>query len=75
MNTKENVPGKEQVKAICLTLEHFLKDNDFPEDMKKVLEKRNPKYLNMLEIRKRDIDKEDHGIVIAGWELFFRFPE
>ena len=53
-----------------LTLEHFLKDADFHDDMKAVLEKFNPNYLKCLEIRRRDIDRKDKEIVIAGKQQF-----
>lgn len=47
-------------------LEEFLKSEDFEEDFRKVLEISNPKYLKVLEKRRRDIERSDHGIVVAG---------
>ena len=55
-------------------LEQFLKSANFEDDLKKVLTKSNPDYLQTLEKRRRDMERSDHGIVIAGTTfLFFIF--
>lgn len=46
----------------------LLKSPEFEDDFKKVLEISNPNYLKDLEKRRRDIERADHGIVIAGME-------
>lgn len=60
------------VIAMYQTLEQFLKSEEFEEDLKKVLEKSNPKYLDILEKRRRDIERTDHGIFIAGMDKYLR---
>ena len=47
-------------------LEDFLESEEFEDDFKKLLEISNPNYLKLLEKRKIDIERSDHGIVIAG---------
>lgn len=50
--------------------EQFLKSAQFDDDLKKVLTKSNPQYLQTLEKRRRDMERSDHGIVIAGMSFF-----
>lgn len=45
---------------------NILKSDDFTEDLQSELQKSYPDYLTVLEKRITDIDKLDHGIVIAG---------
>lgn len=47
-------------------LEGFVKSDEFDEDLRKELQQLHPMYLEVLEKRKKDIRKSDHGIVIAG---------
>nr|XP_022336257.1 transmembrane GTPase Marf-like [Crassostrea virginica] len=65
----------ERVKAVT-TKEHvinlyrdvilFLKSDDFVEDLRDELRKFLPDYHEILEKRSKDIEKDDHGIVVAG---------
>lgn len=45
---------------------NILKSDDFTEDLQSELQKSYPNYLTVLEKRITDMDKLDHGIVIAG---------
>ena len=47
-------------------LEDLLESEDFEDDLKKLLEISYPNYMKLLEKRKIDIERSDHGIVIAG---------
>lgn len=51
-------------------LEEFLESEDFEDDFKKILEESYPKYMKLLEKRRKDIERSDHGIVIAGMNFF-----
>lgn len=57
---------KEQVINLYENLKIFLSSDDFGEDLRNELEKSNPNYLEVLEKRIKDMEKCDHGIVIAG---------
>lgn len=54
------------MKALYEDLEKFVNCEDFEEDLKEVLQEAYPNYLNVLEKRRRDMDKTDHAVVIAG---------
>lgn len=47
-------------------LETFLKKEDFKEDFRTKLEKSNKDYLEILDKRRKDIEKTDDGIIITG---------
>lgn len=47
-------------------LEQFLNSGEFEEEIRKVLAISNPNYLQILEKRMTDIERNDHGIVLAG---------
>lgn len=47
-------------------LKIFLTSDDFGEDLRNELQESNPNYLEVLEKRIKDMEKCDHGIVIAG---------
>lgn len=47
-------------------LEQFLNSGEFEEEIRKVLAISNPNYLKILEKRMTDIERNDHGIVLAG---------
>nr|XP_022312442.1 uncharacterized protein LOC111117580 isoform X6 [Crassostrea virginica] len=63
---EERMLQKEQVIDLYKSLEQFLRSEDFGEDVKKVLQKSHPKYLEVLEKRRNDMQRSDHAIVIAG---------
>ena len=63
----------EEVIAMYQTLEQFFKSEEFDDDSKNMLMVSNPNYLQVLEKRKRDIKRSDHGIVIAGMSILIRF--
>lgn len=48
-------------------LETFLKKEDFKEDFRTKLEKSNKDYLEILDKRRKDIEKTDDGIIITGY--------
>ena len=58
---------KDRVIDLYKRFEHLLKIEDKRADLKKDLEKSNPNYLDMLEKRRNDMGKTDHGIVITGF--------
>lgn len=64
--------SKQQVIALYEELEQFLKSKDFEEDLRQVLAKAYPNFLNVLEKRRKDMDKTDHAIVIAGMVIFIK---
>lgn len=47
-------------------LDQFLKSEEFEDELKKVLAKSNPNYLQVLKKRMKDIKRQDNGIVFAG---------
>uniref|UniRef100_A0A8W8NVF6 Dynamin N-terminal domain-containing protein n=1 Tax=Magallana gigas TaxID=29159 RepID=A0A8W8NVF6_MAGGI len=47
-------------------LESILKSDEYLEDLRFELEHYNPNYLTILEKRIKDMEKSDHGIVVAG---------
>ena len=57
---------KDKVIHIFLKFEAFLKSDSFEEGLKNELEKCHPDYMKMLRKRRNDMEKSDHGIVIAG---------
>lgn len=51
-------------------LESILKSDEYLEDLRFELEHSNPNYLTVLEKRIKDMEKSDHGIVVAGkWDF------
>ena len=56
----------EQVVSMYQMLEELLQSKDFEDGIKDVLEVSYPNYLKILENRRKDIERTDHGIVIAG---------
>lgn len=67
---EERMLQKEQVIDLYKSLEQFLRSEDFGEDVKKVLQKSHPKYLEVLEKRRNDMQRSDHAIVIAGMRVY-----
>lgn len=61
---KENL--KQKVISMYRDFLNILKSDDFTEDLQSELQKSYPNYLTVLEKRITDMDKLDHGIVIAG---------
>lgn len=47
-------------------MEKFLQSDVYTKDLQNELQQSNPDYLNVLEKKIRDMEKSDHGIVIAG---------
>lgn len=47
-------------------LEYFLRSEEFGEDLRNELHAFLPNYISVLEKRRHDMVKNDHGIVIAG---------
>lgn len=61
---KENL--KQKVISMYRDFLNILKSDDFTEDLQSELQRSYPNYLTVLEKRITDMDKLDHGIVIAG---------
>lgn len=64
MSEKERMGQK--VISIYQKVINFLKQDEYTEDLRKELEKNHMDYINILEMRVKDMTKTDHGIVIAG---------
>ena len=47
-------------------LEILLNKPEFVEELKRDIEKSYPNYMQMLEKRRKDMEKNDHGVVFAG---------
>lgn len=62
----ETVTIKQSLTSIYKEIYTFLKRKEYTIDLRKELEKSNPEYHNVLEKLMKDIEKADHGIVIAG---------
>lgn len=57
---------KEKVISMYRTLATVLKSDEYLEDLRFELEHSNPNYLIVLQKRIKDMEKSDHGIVVAG---------
>ncbi|XP_052691975.1 uncharacterized protein LOC128170024 [Crassostrea angulata] len=57
---------EKKIASLYRDLETFLKSDDFTDELRNELQQSNPDYLTVLEKRIKDIEKVDHGIVIAG---------
>lgn len=57
---------KKKIASLYRDLGTFLKSDDFTDELRNELQQANPDYLTVLEKRIKDIEKVDHGIVIAG---------
>lgn len=55
-----------KIISVYRNLKTFLKSKDFTQDLREELEQSHPHYLSVLGKWREDIEKEDHGIVIAG---------
>uniref|UniRef100_K1QF18 Uncharacterized protein n=1 Tax=Magallana gigas TaxID=29159 RepID=K1QF18_MAGGI len=64
-SSEENEELKQKVISMYRDFLNILKSDDFTEDLQSELQKSYPDYLTVLEKRITDIDKLDHGIVIA----------
>lgn len=62
---------KEKVISMYRTLATVLKSDEYLEDLRFELEHSNPNYLIVLQKRIKDMEKSDHGIVVAGTVGFF----
>lgn len=47
-------------------VQSVLKSDEYLEDLRLELDHSNPNYLTVLEKRIKDLEKSDHGIVVAG---------
>lgn len=57
---------KEKIIYLYRDIERFLKSDEYTEELRNELQQSNPDYMTVLEKRINDIEKTDHGIVIAG---------
>lgn len=62
---------KEKVISMYRSLATVLKSDEYLEDLRFELEHSNPNYLIVLQKRIKDMEKSDHGIVVAGTVGFF----
>lgn len=65
-SSEENEELKQKVISMYRDFLNILQSDDFTKDLQSELQKSYPDYLTVLEKRITDIDKLDHGIVIAG---------
>lgn len=63
---------KEKVISMYRALATVLKSDEYLEDLRFELEHSNPNYLMVLQKRIKDMEKSDHGIVVAGTVGFFK---
>ena len=57
---------KEQLISMYHMLEDILQNEDFGEDLREELNISFPDYTIFLEKREKDMERGDHGIIIAG---------
>lgn len=57
---------KDKMKSLYRDVERFLKSDKYTDELRKKLQQSNPDFMTVLEKRIKDIEKVDHGIVIAG---------
>lgn len=62
---------KEKVISMYRKLESILKSDEYMEDLRFELDHSNPNYLTVLQKRIKDMEKFDHGIVVAGIVCLF----
>lgn len=64
--------GRQSVIDIYRALDMFLKSDGYRKDLEVELEKSNPGFINDIDMRIIDMEKSDHGIVIAGLQILFQ---
>lgn len=57
---------KKKIISLYQRIKEFLNGNEYTDDLRSELEKAYPNYLTLLRKRMEDMEKSDHGIVIAG---------
>lgn len=57
---------EEKLIAVFDEVKSILESDEYDENLRQVLHASNPGYLEIIEKRKKDIIKSDHGILIAG---------
>lgn len=68
---EEGQSVKEKVISMYRNLESILKSDEYFEDLRFELDHSNPNYLTVLQKRIKDMEKSDHGIVVAGIVCLF----
>lgn len=63
--------GRQSVIEIYRALDTFLKSDGYRKDLEIELEKSNPGFIKDIDKRIIDMEKSDHGIVIAGLQILF----
>lgn len=63
--------AKRRVIGIYRDLDMFLKSDGYRKDLEIELEKSNPGFIKDIDKRIIDMEKSDHGIVIAGLHILF----
>lgn len=66
LNLEEREGIKQKLISIYRDLQKFLQSEVYTKELQNELQQSNPDYLKVLEKRIRDMEKSDHGIVIAG---------
>lgn len=64
--------GRQSVIDIYRALDMFLKSDGYRKDLEIELEKSNPGFIKDTDKRIIDMEKSDHGIVIAGLQILFQ---
>lgn len=62
---------KQEVISVYTELEIFLKSEKYPKILREELEAANVDFLTHLSLRKTDLERSDHGIVITGKKKIF----
>lgn len=66
LHLEEREGIKQKLISIYRDLQKFLQSEVYTKELQNELQQSNPDYLKVLEKRIRDMEKSDHGIVIAG---------
>lgn len=67
---QENNIQKEDVIALYQKLVRFFESDDYGQCLRNELNESYPNYLINLQKRIKDLQKDDHGIVVAGISCF-----
>ncbi|XP_061180762.1 uncharacterized protein LOC133189405 [Saccostrea echinata] len=64
--TGDTLSQEEKLIILLDELEMILESDEYDDSLRKSLRESNPGYLKIIEKRRKDLLKEDHGIVVAG---------
>ncbi|XP_062575658.1 uncharacterized protein in xynA 3'region-like [Saccostrea cucullata] len=64
--TADTLSHEEKLIILFDELQLILESDEYDDSLRKSLQESNPGYLEKIEKRKKDLFKEDHGILVAG---------